>query len=323
MNTATTPTQNDASSSSSTSHPQQTRSRTIAALALLLLIACVTIVLLFLTSSGTDSFYVIGSDIRTTMPTTADDVNLEQIIDARSDRTTQAREGYRYRVEIDSRAEDGSAGIAHIGGMVTFIDGVHPGDVAVVRVTRVGRSVANAEVERIEQRAPRDTHVTTTPARTADAPARQPTDTVPHIADLTPEDIREGTTYRGMITDVGERGDGIARVNGKVIFVTGARKGETAYFTVTRITDRVILAEKVAAPEPVSDAPSADDVQVGATYTLTIQEKDRNNPDTDGIARINGLVIFVPGTQPGDTVTLRITDRAPRFARGEVIQHNQ
>lgn len=40
----------------------------------------------------------------------------------------------------------------------------------------------------------------------------------------------------------------------------------------------------------------------------------------DGVARIRGFVIFVPNTKPGQKVHIRITNVAPRFAVGEVVE---
>ncbi|MCL1920749.1 MAG: TRAM domain-containing protein [Kiritimatiellaeota bacterium] len=40
----------------------------------------------------------------------------------------------------------------------------------------------------------------------------------------------------------------------------------------------------------------------------------------DGIARIDGRVVFVPGTIPGETVRIRITQTKKNFARGEAVE---
>ena len=40
----------------------------------------------------------------------------------------------------------------------------------------------------------------------------------------------------------------------------------------------------------------------------------------DGVARVAGLVVFVPLTAPGDRVRVRIRDAQRRFARAEVVQ---
>jgi predicted RNA-binding protein with TRAM domain len=57
-------------------------------------------------------------------------------------------------------------------------------------------------------------------------------------------------------------------------------------------------------------------VEMGNEYDVEIQETSRRG---EGIARIKGLVIFVPETKPGDKVRVRITRISRRFAQGEVV----
>jgi predicted RNA-binding protein with TRAM domain len=58
-------------------------------------------------------------------------------------------------------------------------------------------------------------------------------------------------------------------------------------------------------------------VEEGKEYELDIKETSRRG---EGIARIEGFVIFVPNTKPGDHVKVKITRLANRFATGEVVQ---
>jgi predicted RNA-binding protein with TRAM domain len=55
---------------------------------------------------------------------------------------------------------------------------------------------------------------------------------------------------------------------------------------------------------------------MGEEYDVEIQETSRRG---DGIARIKGLVTFVPDTKPGDKVRIKITRISRRFAEGEVV----
>jgi predicted RNA-binding protein with TRAM domain len=57
-------------------------------------------------------------------------------------------------------------------------------------------------------------------------------------------------------------------------------------------------------------------VEVGKEYDVAIQEISRRG---DGIARIQGLVVFVPNTQNGDHVKIRVTRISRRFAEAEVV----
>jgi len=57
-------------------------------------------------------------------------------------------------------------------------------------------------------------------------------------------------------------------------------------------------------------------VEIGKEYNVEILELSRRG---EGIARIKGLVCFVPNTKPGDNVRIRITKISRRFAEAEMI----
>ncbi|MEM2118056.1 MAG: TRAM domain-containing protein [Candidatus Bathyarchaeia archaeon] len=57
-------------------------------------------------------------------------------------------------------------------------------------------------------------------------------------------------------------------------------------------------------------------VEIGKEYEVDIQETSRRG---EGIARIQGLVTFVPNTKPGEHVTIKITRISRRFAEAEVV----
>jgi len=65
------------------------------------------------------------------------------------------------------------------------------------------------------------------------------------------------------------------------------------------------------------DFNAAKPVEVGKEYELEITEKGSKG---DGIARVQGFVIFVSGGNPGDKVKVKITSVANRFALGEVVK---
>jgi predicted RNA-binding protein with TRAM domain len=57
-------------------------------------------------------------------------------------------------------------------------------------------------------------------------------------------------------------------------------------------------------------------VEVGKEYDVDIQETSRRG---EGIARIQGLVIFVPNTKIGDHVRIIVKRVSRRFAEAEVV----
>jgi len=60
----------------------------------------------------------------------------------------------------------------------------------------------------------------------------------------------------------------------------------------------------------------AKPVEEGKEYEVDIKELSRRG---DGLTRIEGFVVFVPNTRPGDHVTIRVTQVRDRFAVAEKV----
>lgn len=58
-------------------------------------------------------------------------------------------------------------------------------------------------------------------------------------------------------------------------------------------------------------------VEEGKEYEVDIKELSRRG---EGIARVEGFVVFVPNTKAGDHVKVKVTKVANRFATAEVVQ---
>jgi predicted RNA-binding protein with TRAM domain len=58
-------------------------------------------------------------------------------------------------------------------------------------------------------------------------------------------------------------------------------------------------------------------VEVNKEYEAEIEDISRRG---DGIARIQGFVIFVPNTRKGEHVKFKVTRVGNRFATGELVQ---
>jgi predicted RNA-binding protein with TRAM domain len=61
-------------------------------------------------------------------------------------------------------------------------------------------------------------------------------------------------------------------------------------------------------------------VEVGKEYNVSISDTSRRG---EGIARVDGFVIFVPGTKQGDNVRIKVTQVSERFASGQVVQSSE
>ncbi|MFY9199568.1 MAG: TRAM domain-containing protein [Methanosarcina flavescens] len=58
-------------------------------------------------------------------------------------------------------------------------------------------------------------------------------------------------------------------------------------------------------------------VEEGEVYDVTIQDIARQG---DGIARIEGFVVFVPGTKVGDEIRIKVERVLPKFAFASVVE---
>ncbi|GEM_PF-636786 len=234
------------------------------------------------------------------------------------------RLGYRYKVFIDDESEDRTSGIAKIGGLVTFIPGTRPGQTAIIDITRVRERVADgllvavlSEVD-LPPKAPRTPY------------APRPGDVTAHVV--------AGAEMDVVITEASSRNpdtEGVARISGLVVFVYGATTiGERVNIRITERRERVAFAEPTGQPAGTGPLPAGEIIRraftpqpsdpaahvvAGAEMDVVITEASSKNPDTEGVARIKGLVVFVEGaTTIGERVNVRITERRERMAFAEV-----
>jgi len=61
-------------------------------------------------------------------------------------------------------------------------------------------------------------------------------------------------------------------------------------------------------------------VEVGKEYNVSISETSRRG---DGIAKIDGFVVFVSGAKQGQNVRIKVTQVSERFASGQVVQGSE
>jgi len=69
-----------------------------------------------------------------------------------------------------------------------------------------------------------------------------------------PKPVKTGEEYDVEISEVGSRGDGIARVKNFVVFVAGAKQGEKVRIKITDVRDRFATGEKVGTAEGAVEA---------------------------------------------------------------------
>jgi len=61
-------------------------------------------------------------------------------------------------------------------------------------------------------------------------------------------------------------------------------------------------------------------VKIDEEYEVDITEKSQRG---DGIARIEGLVVFVPKGKPGDHLRIRITRISRKFAEADLVERGE
>ena len=61
-------------------------------------------------------------------------------------------------------------------------------------------------------------------------------------------------------------------------------------------------------------------VETGKEYDLNITEVSRQG---DGIARVQGFVIFVKNAKVGQSAKVKVTNVGARFATAEIVQQSQ
>ncbi len=61
-------------------------------------------------------------------------------------------------------------------------------------------------------------------------------------------------------------------------------------------------------------------VNMGQEYEVDIKEMSQRG---DGIARVQGFVVFVPGAKLGDHVRIRVTRISRKFAESELVERQK
>lgn len=234
-------------------------------------------------------------------------------------------------ISEESSKNPGFEGIARVEGLVVVVNGVpEVGRRVNVRITGRQERVAFAE--------PTGKPAGTDPLPTSVRPVRRifqprPGDPAAHVVPGAEMDVvisEESGQNPGV--------DGVARVNGLVVFVQGVPTlGETVHVRITERRDRAANAVPSGKPAGSGSTPPAGDVirraftpdtakaaldhvVAGAELDLEILEHSEKFPDREGVAKIDGLVVFVTGaTNVGETVRARITARRETVAFAEVL----
>ena len=218
--------------------------------------------------------------------------------------------------------------IARVAGLVVVVQGAPStslGERVNVRITDRRERIAFAEL-------------TGKPAGTDPLPVREARPAKPAYRPEPGDPAVVGAELDVVISEPSAKRpgeEGIAKIGGLVVAVKGATTvGERVNVRITDRRERIAFAEptgkpagsaplaemkKASAPRPAKGTTLADVVE-GAVLDLEIIEPSRKNPTTEGVAKVEGFVIFVSGaTEPGTRVKARITSRMSRVAFAESL----
>ena len=96
-----------------------------------------------------------------------------------------------------------------------------------------------------------------------------------------PKPVKVGEEYDVEISEVGSRGDGIARVKNFVVFVNGAKQGEKAKIKITDVRNRFAMGEKVGAAEAVTENKEEVESEEAPEEEETSEEETVEEPEEE------------------------------------------
>jgi predicted RNA-binding protein with TRAM domain len=90
-----------------------------------------------------------------------------------------------------------------------------------------------------------------------------------------PKPVEVGKEYDVTISDISRRGDGIAKIDGFVIFVAGGKQGQSARIKVTQVSNRYAMGTVVTG----MTAPSGGSEITNAAEVAEITEELEDNEE--------------------------------------------
>jgi len=89
-----------------------------------------------------------------------------------------------------------------------------------------------------------------------------------------PKPVKVGEEYDVEISEVGSKGDGIARVKNFVVFVANGKKGEKVHIKITDVMSRFAIGEKTGEAGEVSEEAKESEETEEATEEEATEEAE-------------------------------------------------
>ncbi|MBS3055271.1 MAG: TRAM domain-containing protein [Candidatus Aenigmarchaeota archaeon] len=96
-----------------------------------------------------------------------------------------------------------------------------------------------------------------------------------------PKPVNVGEEYDVEISEVGSRGDGIARVKNFVVFVNGAKQGEKLKIKIKDVRNRFAIGEKVGGESEAAEESVAEEKTETETEKTSETETEKASDDED------------------------------------------
>ncbi|MCX7817925.1 MAG: TRAM domain-containing protein [Kiritimatiellae bacterium] len=295
-------------------------------------------------------------------------LNLGTTLDVLAHPDVPPRVGGRYRVRIEEAARQQADGVARIGGRVTFVSGARAGEVRTVEVISLRGTIAEAVplgppesavpavqlaqgaaappappanlhtavVEGVGSRGDGRVMLDGLPVYIPGAAAGERVvfeivrrgersaigrlvEKLPAEGGAEPVPVPPANLHTAVVEGVGSRGDGRVMLDGLPVYIPGAAAGERVVFEIVRRGERSATGRLVAKLRAEGGGPSGGSgpLRVGDVLEVTITERAYRAPDRDGVARVGGFPVIVPGTQTGQTLRVRILEIRERHAVAE------
>ncbi len=97
-----------------------------------------------------------------------------------------------------------------------------------------------------------------------------------------PKPVEVGKEYDVEVTELSRRGDGVAKVQGFVIFVQGAKVGEKVKIKVDRVGPRFASASVVGGASPASSGQTASTKATSESETSMTEETAESSNESSG-----------------------------------------
>jgi predicted RNA-binding protein with TRAM domain len=90
-----------------------------------------------------------------------------------------------------------------------------------------------------------------------------------------PKPVESGKEYDVQVTEISRKGDGVARIQGFIVFVKGGRVGQRTRVKITHVGDRFATAETISGGDQMQVAQTESTEQTKEVDTPQVREDEK------------------------------------------------